>query len=152
MEDWNTLPADCIVISCCCECLILQLLVFVLLKIPYKLVRKTKKYAKKKLMHRKRDEKIIQRGSHQWEDEFIGVRGGFGGIQVESFVMSEFHGYGCCMEEVEKVLEDLSQKGVFAFGSFWGRDNSESYSTCLEKHEFDFNGAQYQFIEMVGTF
>ncbi|MCD7470576.1 hypothetical protein HAX54_010545 [Datura stramonium] len=31
-----------------------------------------------------------------------------------------------CMEEVEKVLEEFSQKGEFAFGSFWGVDEDEN--------------------------
>lgn len=70
------------------------------------------------------------------------------GIQVDQRLgMDGGHHHGC-MEEVEKVLEELSQKGEFAFGSFWGRKGSGSFSSC----EFDDINVEYQIIEMIGSF
>jgi len=64
-EDMNMLAADCVVICCCCQCLILQIVIFVLFKLPYKLVRKTREYARKKLRQRKEDKKITGGGRDQ---------------------------------------------------------------------------------------
>ncbi|RVW45421.1 uncharacterized protein LOC104879359 [Vitis vinifera] len=124
MEDWNMLAADCVVISCCCQCLILQMVVFVLLKLPYKLFRKTKEYAKKKLMlHGRRQDRGTEREMKPYEDEFREIQGGLR-IQVEGgFPEDGSQGCGCCMEEVERVLEEYSQRGEFAFGSFWAMPN-----------------------------
>jgi hypothetical protein len=151
-EDMNMLAADCVVICCCCQCLILQIVIFVLFKLPYKLVRKTREYARKKLRQRKEDKKITGGGRDQmgkYKGDFVGL-GSFS-IQVDSRLAMDGgrHGCGSCMEEVEKVLEELSQKGEFAFGSFWGMKGSGSFSSC----EFDHNiNAEYQIIEMIGSF
>ncbi|XP_041014200.1 uncharacterized protein LOC121257305 [Juglans microcarpa x Juglans regia] len=156
MEDPNMLAADCVVISCCCQCLILQILIFVLLKLPYKLIRKTRDYAKKRLRQRKKDDdKITEREIDQYydDDSFVGMHGESFRIQVDGLFRDGDHGCGSCMEEVEKVLEEMSQKGEFAFGSFWGRKGSSgSLSTCVAKHEFDDRIVQYQIIEMIESF
>ncbi|XP_024018322.1 uncharacterized protein LOC21409214 [Morus notabilis] len=127
MEDGNALAADCIVISSCCQCLILQIIVFVLLKIPYKLIRKTRDFAKKKLQRRKRRGKMV--------------------INMKSDC-------GCCMKEVEKVMEELSQKGEFSFGSFWCKEEESAEifpASCVQKHESDDGFVRYQLIKMVGS-
>lgn len=82
----------------------------------------------------------------KYKDDFVGSFS----IQVDSRLAMDGgrHGCGSCMEEVEKVLEELSQKGDFAFGSFWGRKGSGSFSSC----EFDNINAEYQIIEMIGSF
>ncbi|KAK9277635.1 hypothetical protein L1049_007181 [Liquidambar formosana] len=153
MEDWNTLAADCVVISCCCQCLILQVVVFILLKLPYKLIRKTKEYAKKKLRHRKREEKMIETVERRFKDEFLGIHGGSVRFKVDgSPINMEGHGCGKCMEEAEKVLEELCQQGEFAFGSFWGREESESFQTYVAKQEFESNVVEYHLIEMIDSF
>lgn len=55
-------------------------------------------------------------------------------------LQEEGHSWGCCMEEVEKVLEELSLKGEFAFGSFWGREESRLiFPTPLDEHQFDYD-------------
>ena len=64
MEDCNMLVADCIAISCCAQCLILQIIIFVLRGLRCKLIRKTKEYAKKKLglgRGRKEEKIMIER-------------------------------------------------------------------------------------------
>ncbi|KAK3222683.1 hypothetical protein Dsin_009708 [Dipteronia sinensis] len=144
MEDGSMLAADCVVISCCCQCLILQVLIFCLLKLPCKLIRKTKEYAKKKFRQRRRSKgkiirKVKKRKSRYREE------------------LMEFHGGGCgriellkggedgCMEEVERVLEEFSQKGEFAFGSFWGREGEGP------SEEFDFSVVQFEFVEIISS-
>lgn len=151
------LAADCVVICCCCQCLILQIFIFVLLKLPYKLIRKTRDYAKKRLRQRKKHDKNTDREIDQYEDDhgFVGMHSEESfRIEVDSFFRDgDHHGCGSCMEEVEKVLEELSQKGEFAFGSFWGRKGSGGSSpNCVAKHEFDAGIVQYHIIEMVDSF
>ncbi|KAH9772069.1 proline-rich receptor-like protein kinase PERK9 [Citrus sinensis] len=145
MEDWNTLAADCVVISCCCQCLILQVLIFVVLRLPYKIIRKTKQYAKKKLIrHRRKEGKMIETlkvryQNKSWEFHVQGDHSGScSGVQLE--------GLSSCMQEVEKALEEFSQRGEFAFGSFWGRDNSRSPSA---PQEFDQSVVQFEVVEVV---
>ncbi|KAG0498409.1 hypothetical protein HPP92_003100 [Vanilla planifolia] len=43
MEDFNDTAAGCVVISCCCPCLLLQITLFVFLRLPRRLVAKSKK-------------------------------------------------------------------------------------------------------------
>ncbi|KAK8478053.1 hypothetical protein V6N11_074066 [Hibiscus sabdariffa] len=135
------LVADCVVICCCSQCLILQIIVFVFLKLPCKLIRKTKRYAKKKL--------LIGRGGRRKEegkktiielDSNLIVKGGVLEDQVQVVTNScncmsldaDQFGFGyCCLQEVEKVLEELSRKGEFAFGSFWGRSSHDSVSVSV---------------------
>lgn len=42
-----------------------------------------------------------------------------GRTQAKSF---QLDGFDRCMEEIEEVLEELSTKGEFGFGSFWRGD------------------------------
>ncbi|XP_059446825.1 uncharacterized protein LOC132178401 [Corylus avellana] len=147
MEDLNMLAADCVVVSCCCQCLILQIVIFVLLKLPSKLIRKTREYARKKLRQRKEVVGGRITGGREMGKYKDGFFVGSLGIQVERLGMDGGHHHGC-MEEVEKVLEELSQKGEFAFGSFWGRKGSGSFTSC----EFDDINVEYQIIEMIGSF
>ena len=65
-------------------------------------------------------------------------------LHTSSMSIESIHGFQCCacIEEAEKVLEELSQKGEFAFGSFWGRLETSgiiSSSSCLglANQEFD---------------
>ncbi|KAH7833260.1 hypothetical protein Vadar_004568 [Vaccinium darrowii] len=113
MEDWNTIVSDCIVISCCCQCLIVEIVIFIFLKLPYKMVQKTKRYAKKKLRQRKRGKTVIEMQMDAYRGEY------FFEFNDEGLGWDEFLGCGGCMEEVDKVIGELFQKGEFAFGSFW---------------------------------
>ncbi|WCJ35719.1 hypothetical protein M5689_016959 [Euphorbia peplus] len=145
MEDCNMLAADCVVISCCCQCLMLQLLIFMLIKLPCKIARRTKKFARKKLgliPCRNKRKKVKRDHIIRFDD--------IERIQVEEF------GSGNCMEEVERILEELSQKGEFSFGSFWGRNSSPS--ACIHDHvdkqdiSVDFSVAQFEFVELLHYF
>ncbi|KAE9591788.1 hypothetical protein Lal_00038655 [Lupinus albus] len=141
MEDWNMLGADCVVISCCCQCLMLQILVFVLIKLPCKVVRKTREYAKRKLRKGRRNDREIMGSSykhvllrmHQQSmttTQALNKDDGFG------------HNCGCCLDEVEKVMEEFYEKGEFGFGSFWARKDVPTLD-----HSF----VKYQIVDLVGT-
>ncbi|CAH9119614.1 unnamed protein product [Cuscuta europaea] len=138
MHDRNALVADCIVISCCCQCLILQVIILILLKLPYRMIRRTKRYVKNLRSRMSKGKKSLQvktlRGklsirhysSGRWRDE----GGGSHRVhQVDGLIPLS----GCCMDEVERVLEEFSLKGEFAFGSFWGGESV--IFTCHAKQE-----------------
>ncbi|XP_020229996.1 uncharacterized protein LOC109810834 [Cajanus cajan] len=145
MEDWNMLGADCVVISCCCQCLMLQILVFVLLKLPCKLVKKTRDYAKKKLRQRKGN---THREMGSCEDVLVRIREQSLGIQAE-VALTDGAGHSC-MDEVEKVMEEFYEKGEFAFGSFWGRKGPWGVPTNVDHYDH-VNFVQYQIIDLVGS-
>ncbi|KAK9705035.1 hypothetical protein RND81_07G028400 [Saponaria officinalis] len=160
MEDCNTLVSDCIVVSCCCQCLILQLVVFIFIHLPRKLARKTKEYAKKKLSRTRRKSK----NHPQHRDGFVGFDNGRSVsmriLELEGYEVSKVHRWGSCLDEVEKVLGELSMKGEFAFGSFWGENQEQSVGLCskccrtLTKEEvLEFGShhhVKFHFIEVVG--
>lgn len=77
----------------------------------------------KKLRRRWRQE-VKESMDHRLKNEIvIGVNVGESMRNVQ--LQPPGRGCGCCMEEVEKVLEELSSKGEFGFGSFWGRRESD---------------------------
>ncbi|XP_019425784.1 PREDICTED: uncharacterized protein LOC109334449 [Lupinus angustifolius] len=145
MEDWNMLGADCVVISCCCQCLMLQILVFVLIKLPCKVVKKTREYAKRKLRKGKRNDremgssyKHVLLRMHQQSM-----------ITTQALKDDDFgHSCGCCLDEVEKVMEEFYEKGEFGFGSFWGRKNVPK---VLTNNTHDDSFVKYQIVDLVGT-
>ncbi|XP_015076492.1 uncharacterized protein LOC107020580 [Solanum pennellii] len=149
MEDKNMFAADCIVICCCCQCLILQIIILFLLNLPYKLLKKTKECIKK-LRYRRRNKKTfreIEINRHE-DDEILIDHGGCLRVELESL---------CCMEEVEKVLEEFSQKGEFAFGSFWGGDEedvikTDRITTCIHKQTVDYDVFHTHLIQVFGSF
>lgn len=82
------------------------------------------------------------------ENEFV-----IGGVG-ESMRDANQVGHECCMEQVEKVLEELSLKGEFAFGSFWGRRESEplpAHAAHVARQEFDASVLEYHLIETLGS-
>ncbi|KAK4376518.1 hypothetical protein RND71_002814 [Anisodus tanguticus] len=145
MEDKNIFAADCIVMCCCCQCLVLQIIILFLLNLPCKLLKKTKECIKK-LKDRRRNKKLMKIEKRH-EDEILKDHGGSLRVQLESL---------CCMEEVEKVLEEFSQKGEFAFGSFWGGDEEEVLETeritCIHKQTADYDVFQTHLIQVFGSF
>ncbi|KAF2312788.1 hypothetical protein GH714_040045 [Hevea brasiliensis] len=80
-----------------------------------------KEYAKKKLgtLYRKQAERRTESVKVRFQDDSVEFHEGSIKIQIEE--LNGSHGLGSCMEEVERVIGDFSQKGEFAFGSFWGR-------------------------------
>ncbi|TYJ05762.1 hypothetical protein E1A91_A12G186200v1 [Gossypium mustelinum] len=146
MEECNMLAADCIVICCCSQCLILQFIIFVFLKFPAKLIKKTKQYAKKKLIGQRRKEGKMKDGLFQDEVQVELVTKSCMSMSIElrqaGFGDAQYGVQCCCIQEAEKVLEELSRRGEFAFGSFWGRSlhsgTSSSPSCHLPNGRFDF--------------
>lgn len=136
-QDWNMIGADCLVLSCCCQCLMLQLLVFFLLKLPTKLLKRTIRYIKRKFTDQMRHGgKVVGVKVARCAKEVVGcqkprdlMKG-----RVDQVESSRIDG---CMEEVEEVLEEFSRNGEFGFGSFWkGNNDVEVYfPTCLVKQE-----------------
>lgn len=98
----------------------------------------------------------------KYKNEFVGIIGESIRIQADSsrFSFERGHSSNCgdCMKEVEKVMEELSKKGEFGFGSFWCKEEEESeeliFPTCLAKQEFDHDDkfVQFHLIEIVGYF
>ncbi|XP_061354084.1 uncharacterized protein LOC133298762 [Gastrolobium bilobum] len=150
MEDLNILAADCVVVSCCCQCLMLQILVFVLLKLPCKLVRKIREYAKKKLPQTKRNDKVTQREIGSYKDVFVRIHEQSFRTQAEMALKDDAgHNCGCCMDEVEKVMQEFYKKGEFAFGSFWGRKGWGVPSIVNDHNDDSF--VRYKIINLVGS-
>lgn len=58
----------------------------------------------------------------------------------------------CGMDEIERVLEDFSSNGEFAFGSFWGGEvSSRSFRSIVKEDEIDYGDVQYHLIELFGS-
>ncbi|XP_073136410.1 uncharacterized protein [Henckelia pumila] len=152
MEDRNILAADCIIICCCCQCMILQILIFLLLKLPRKLLRKAKQYVKK-LRTRKRGAEITQFEVVGYDDDSLRSQGSSSfRIEVEGFSPDGTLRLGCCTDDCDRVLVDLSDKGEFCFGSFWGGDQvSRSLSWCLRQEEIDYDDVRSHLIEVFGS-
>ncbi|CAF2090468.1 uncharacterized protein LOC103875367 [Brassica rapa] len=141
MEDLNTYAADCVVVSCCCNCLVLQIAIFIFLGLPQKLVKNTRKCYTKWGINRRR--KRMGLGCECKEK--IGVDSEW----IKEIMSIEMEGFGC-IEEVEKSLEEFSKNGEFLFGSFWGQEriqNSSSMSSCVNDN-FDLRFvSRYEIIE-----
>lgn len=141
MEDLNTFAADCVVVSCCCNCLVLQIAIFIFLGLPQKLVKNTRKcYAKWGINRRV---KRLGLGCECQENTVVDSE-----WRKESLSM-EMQGFGC-IEEVERALEEFSKNGEFLFGSFWGKErlqNSSSRSSYVNDN-FDIRFVSgYEIIE-----
>ena len=102
-----------------------------MLKLPCRLIRKTKKYVKKKLRHQRKEENAVAGEVRGYSLESGSFRIRFEGVSCEECCFG-------CMERIENVLEDMTRKGEFAFGSFWrGEDLEESFPTFIVKN-FEF--------------
>ncbi|PRQ40476.1 hypothetical protein RchiOBHm_Chr4g0436431 [Rosa chinensis] len=145
MEDCNVLAADCVVISCCCQCLILQITIFIFFKLPCKLIRKTREYTMKKLQQRRRKGIVVESKTvYQCENDIESIRESMRSVE-------DIHSCRSCIEEVDKVLEELYQRGEFGFGSFWGGGELGFSPThhLGEDDRFDPSFVRYQLIEMI---
>ena len=118
---------DCLVVCCCCPCLVLQVTVFLFVRLPRKVVVKTKRIILRQ-WHRRRPAPsagsglkladlldlddgfeaafgIGEEGAGDWKERCFTVGGGDDGDSVW-----------------EAIIE---QEGLFWFGSFWGRREQE---------------------------
>ncbi|CAA7036332.1 unnamed protein product [Microthlaspi erraticum] len=111
-EDCGAFAADCVVLSCCCQCLVLQVSVFVFSKVPRKLVQKMKK-----LFVKRRCGKTLQ----PTMEEDVKLEHWYGnGFAFDEGSSSRFN----CIEDIEGMLQDLSMNKEFVFGSFWRHEDS----------------------------
>ncbi|CAJ1941944.1 unnamed protein product [Sphenostylis stenocarpa] len=143
------------------RCLLLQILVLVLLKLPWKVIRKTREYAKKKLRQRKgnddrgkkKKKKKIELGSY--EDVLVRIHEQSFRVQGEMALRDgEGLSFSGCMDEVEKVMEEFYEKGEFGFGNFWGREGACGCGvppTIINEHHIDANFVRYQILDLVGS-
>ncbi|XP_051146228.1 uncharacterized protein LOC127261849 [Andrographis paniculata] len=154
MSEGNMFAADCIVLCCCCQCLILQILIVLILKLPNKLVKKTKEYAKKfKARRRKTKTTRIMNTSVKSSVEIINKEDVYSlGNSFDSISISLDSLQFGSMDEIVKVLEELSGRGEFAFGSFWnGGDLSASQRLRSCPAEIDYGDVGIRLIELFGS-
>ncbi|KAL6006942.1 hypothetical protein ACLOJK_032438 [Asimina triloba] len=148
MEDLNLIAADCVVICCCGPCLVIQILVFLLLKLPSKLARKMKKLMRRRRIRRWKLREITQAAESCppvcFEVEIgcvghldpsschaHGIRAVGAGVAAAAAADDDDDdklpfrslelGHKCAIMEAEKMFEELFEMGEFAFGSFWCR-------------------------------
>ncbi|CAF1928193.1 BnaCnng34780D [Brassica napus] len=110
-EDCGAFAADCVVLSCCCQCLVLQVTVFVFFKVPRKLGQKIKKFVKRRCgntLHTTREEAVVK------EELWCG----------NGFVFEEGSSRSNCTEDIERMLQERSMSKEFGFGSFWRHEDS----------------------------
>ncbi|CAG7864671.1 unnamed protein product, partial [Brassica rapa] len=106
-EDCGAFVADCVVLSCCCQCLVLQVTTFVFFKVPRKLAQRVKKFVKRrcgKTLQPRTDEDVMK------EEHWCGK-----GVVFEE-------GSSNCIEDIERMLQEMSKE--FGFGSFWRHEDS----------------------------
>ncbi|CAA0820167.1 Unknown protein [Striga hermonthica] len=127
--------------------MILQILVFLLLKLPSKLFKKTREYAKK-LKARSKKPVIVKLEAQG------GLQEKSSRIEIDDFDLVESVRYGeKLMEEIERELEEFSGRGEFAFGSFWGRGvcaSRRSFGSCFKEAEVDYDDVGYRLMELFG--
>lgn len=143
MEDWNILAADCVVISCCCQCLMLQILVLLLRK----MVRKTREYGKRIFSQRKGNCRGLKREMGSYKEVLFRIQAE---MALKDGVVH--NSSGCCMVEVEKVMEELCEKGEFGFGSFCCRNKKPwgISSTVVNDHNH-VGFERYEIVDLVGS-
>ncbi|CAH2033912.1 unnamed protein product [Thlaspi arvense] len=111
-EDCGAFAADCVILSCCCQCLVLQVSVFAFFKIPRKLAQKMKKFVKRRcgetLQPTMKEEDVVK------EDHWYG----------NGFAFEESSSRFNCTEDIEGLLQELSMNKEFVFGSFWRHQDS----------------------------
>ncbi|XP_076923991.1 uncharacterized protein LOC143586311 [Bidens hawaiensis] len=125
-HEWGMIGGDCLVLSCCCQCLVLQIFVFVLLKLPIKVLRKIKVYVKRNFG------KTRKAALEHCASAVMGHQ------QRRSPCRTAVEESNGCMEEVEKVLGEMCEKDEFGFGSFWRGDDDNNININNIHLENDF--------------
>nr|ACF22700.1 hypothetical protein-4 [Brachypodium distachyon] len=142
---------DCLVVCCCCPCLVLQITVFLFVRLPRKVVVKSKRIILRRWRHRHRRRAGAKtrglgtvssdgNGMKHLEELLDGDFGGPFGINGTECSDSDSDGWkeGCFAMDgdgrwkqrcfaVDNSYHDgvwealVEQEGLFWFGSFWGR-------------------------------
>ncbi|KAL6912248.1 hypothetical protein ACP4OV_001053 [Aristida adscensionis] len=134
---------DCLVVCCCCPCLVLQVTVFLLVRLPKKVVVKTKRIILRR-WHRRRPApapaKVAAGGGAAASGfklaellDLDGAGGFVGAFEVGEGCTDAAGGW---KERCFAVDDDggddefwealVEQEGLFWFGSFWGRPEQEA--------------------------
>jgi hypothetical protein len=136
-EETGLVAMDCLVVCCCCPCLVLQVTVFLLVRLPRQVVVKTKRIILRR-WHRRRPAqestscpcpasaaglKLVDLGDGSEGAFGIGEGctddDGAGGWKQRCFPVDD--------DDKDGVWEALvEQEGLFWFGSFWGRPEQEA--------------------------
>lgn len=111
------------------------------------MVRKTREYGKKIFCQKKG----VQREMGCYKDVVLRIHEQSFRVQEDIDLKDgDLHNCGCCMVEVEKVMEELCEKGEFGFGSFWGRKRPWGVTKVVNDHN-DASFVRYQIIDLVGS-
>jgi NAD-dependent dihydropyrimidine dehydrogenase PreA subunit len=114
------------------------------------MVRKTREYGKKLFCKRRRNYRGVQKEIHEnsYKDVLLRIHEQSIRIQEDMELKDDdVHNCGYCMFEVEKVMEELCEKGEFGFGSFWGRKEPWGFHKVVNDHNGD-SFERYQIIEL----
>ncbi|RCV08018.1 hypothetical protein SETIT_1G292200v2, partial [Setaria italica] len=130
---------DCLVVCCCCPCLVLQVTVFLFVRLPKRVVVKTKRIILRR-WHRRRPSSPMAASKGgagcaaaaaglkleellDLDDGFeaaFGIRdGGADGWKERCFAVDGNDDHDGVWEAI------IEQEGLFWFGSFWGRPEQE---------------------------
>lgn len=112
---------DCLVACCCCPCLVLQITVFLFVRLPKKVVVKSKRI----ILRRWHKRRAAKRGCtasgmklvELLDDDFEGAFG----IGGECSNGGDDWKERCFAVDDDGMWEALIEQGLFWFGSFWGR-------------------------------
>ncbi|CAL9147156.1 unnamed protein product [Musa hybrid cultivar] len=129
MEDCGMFAVDCVVVCCCCPCFLLQITVFLFIRLPHKLAVKSKRIVLRKLQKRsKKDDKTNETVLDAEKAKFGAPCCDFrpcdrssSCLEAEKVLKELMKGEGNSWMEAEMVWEELiAREGLFWFGSFWG--------------------------------
>ena len=126
---------DCLVVCCCCPCLVLQVTVFLFVRLPKKVVVKTKRIILRRWHRRRPLAASASKGAAECAasarlklEELLDLDDGF---DQAAFGVGEGLADGwkerCFpVDDDDAVWEAIiEQEGLFWFGSFWGRPEQE---------------------------
>ncbi|CAI0552685.1 unnamed protein product [Linum tenue] len=160
MEDCNQMAADCVVLSCCCQCLLLQFLIYLFLKLPRRLLNRTRNYARKKLLkmrsRKKIETELVGRRTAKFGEMFADIYNNEGSMCIDIGLLEEFKKSNAdndniiehldmgedrhqCIEEIERVFDECHAKGEFGFGSFWRKEVSKMGSPSSSSSSSSFS-------------
>lgn len=125
---------DCLVVCCCCPCLVLQVTVFLFVRLPRKEVVKTKRIILRRWHRRRPASSLSSKAAGLKLADLLDLDDGFeaafgigdegaGDWKERCFAVSGGDDDGDSVWEA--IIE---QEGPFWFGSFWGRREQEEGS------------------------
>ncbi|XP_072984082.1 uncharacterized protein [Typha latifolia] len=116
VEESGLFAVDCVVVCCCCPCLVLQLTVFLFIRLPHKLAVKSKRTFRM-LRRRSKGGRVVAEVELEKGDRMVVDQGTHAlPFEEERWFPDERRSW----IEADKVWEELVvEEGLFWFGSFW---------------------------------